>query len=227
MGGWEHAHRANCPGCCREYSCACTQTPSAGTADRHCIWGFPPCKVAAVVVVVVPDQAAAAAHLAPCLLLYRLVVPEGYVAVGSTADGGAAPSPHHLALYVYRRPGRESVLQVRGGGGCRGGHASIRALVKRLHPGTPRTTSDIACVYKGVRGVMLCVCGGGGYRRRGRASVLQVLGYDWGAGRGLGPFVAVFRSVDAVAEVGHADGGWLLQPPNVPMHTSSLTCCAA
>jgi len=31
--------------------------------------------------------------------------------VGSTADGGAAPSPHHLALYVYRRPGRESVLQ--------------------------------------------------------------------------------------------------------------------
>lgn len=42
----------------------------------------------------------------------RLVVPEGYVALPSTADGGAAPSPHRLALYVYRRPGRESVLQV-------------------------------------------------------------------------------------------------------------------
>jgi hypothetical protein len=43
----------------------------------------------------------------------RLVVPEGYVAQPSTADGGAAPSPHRLALYIYRRPGRESVLQVR------------------------------------------------------------------------------------------------------------------
>lgn len=46
------------------------------------------------------------------LVCCRLVVPEGYVAQPSTADGGAAPSPHRLALYIYRRPGRESVLQV-------------------------------------------------------------------------------------------------------------------
>lgn len=75
-------------------------------------------------------------NAAPCCLCYaccamlccRLVVPEGYVAVGSTADGGAAPSPHRLALHIYRRPGRESVLQVgwhffegpRGGVACRG-----------------------------------------------------------------------------------------------------------
>jgi hypothetical protein len=107
----------------------------------------------------------AAVQLAPCLCLCRLVVPEGYVAVGSTADGGAAPSPHHLALYVYRRPGRESVLQVRG--------------------------------------------------------------YDWDVGRGLWSYVAVFRSGGSVAEVGLADGRWLLQPASVPVPTSSLTCCAA
>jgi hypothetical protein len=43
----------------------------------------------------------------------RLVLPPGYVALPSTSDGGAAPSPHHLGLHIYRRVGKEDVLQVR------------------------------------------------------------------------------------------------------------------
>jgi hypothetical protein len=54
-------------------------------------------------------------HAVLSVVSCRVVVPEGYVAMPSTADGGAAPSPHRLALHVYRRPGREAVLQVRWG----------------------------------------------------------------------------------------------------------------
>lgn len=64
------------------------------------------------------------------------------MALPSTADGGAAPSPHRLALYVYRRPGRESVLQV---GKCLQGNKFCDAVRFDPQHSTYSTVCDAAC----------------------------------------------------------------------------------
>lgn len=49
--------------------------------------------------------------LAMVLRVFKLRVPDGYVALPSTTEGGAAPSPHQLALYCWTRKDGEQHLQ--------------------------------------------------------------------------------------------------------------------
>jgi hypothetical protein len=49
-----------------------------------------------------------------CACVCRFRVPEGFGRpLPSVADGGAAPTPHHLALRIWKRKESGAVLQVR------------------------------------------------------------------------------------------------------------------